>query len=62
MNITTRAAYIEYVKAKRGLRITAYMGPDGGWFIGYRHPSSEGETCSAAQAEKWLVEDLGGEK
>lgn len=43
-----------------GLRLTAYQDQTGRWTIGYGHTAGvqAGDTCTQAQAEAWLVEDV----
>lgn len=50
------------LKQFEGLRLTAYQDVGGVWTIGYGHTAgvNEGDTCTEAQAEQWLREDLGG--
>lgn len=50
-------------KAFEGCKLTAYPDPATGgepWTIGYGHTGgiSPGDTCTQAQAEQWLYEDL----
>lgn len=51
---------IEFIKAWEGFRAKAYLCPAGVPTIGYGHTAgvSEGQTCTEAQAEEWLREDL----
>ena len=51
---------IEFVKAREGFRAEAYLCPSGVPTIGYGHTAGvgEGQTCTEAQAEEWLREDL----
>lgn len=48
------------VKNAEGLYLTAYLCPANVWTIGYGHTRGvkAGDTCTEAQAEAWLVEDL----
>lgn len=50
----------ELVKQAEGLRLTAYQCPAGKWTIGYGHTHlvKEGDTCTEADAEAYLAEDL----
>jgi len=43
-----------------GCRLMAYQDQAGVWTIGYGHTSgvSEGMTCTQAQADSWLAEDI----
>lgn len=50
-------------KSFEGLRLTAYPDPATGgepWTIGYGHTGGvrPGDTCTAAQAETWLLSDM----
>lgn len=50
------------VMTAEGCRLTAYQDENGIWTIGYGHTGPEvveGLTCTQAQAEAWLDEDLG---
>lgn len=51
---------IEFIKAREGFRAEAYLCPSGVPTIGYGHTSGviDGQTCTEAQAEEWLREDL----
>lgn len=56
---------MEYTGAKltedfEGLRLTAYQDVRGIWTIGYGHTSGvyEGMTCTPAQADAWLMQDI----
>lgn len=51
-------AFLEHAE---GLELEAYPDPPGQtkiWSIGYGHRSRQGERITAAQAEKWLAEDV----
>jgi lysozyme len=43
-----------------GVRLTAYQDQVGRWTIGYGHTHgvAPGDTCTQAQAEQWLTEDV----
>jgi hypothetical protein len=47
-------------KKFEGYHTTAYKCPAGVWTIGYGHTAGvvEGMTCTASEAEHWLMEDL----
>jgi lysozyme len=47
-------------KKFEGYHTTAYKCPAGVWTIGYGHTAGvvEGMTCTASEAELWLMEDL----
>lgn len=51
---------IAAVKGFEGLRLTAYRDSGGVWTIGYGHTRGvrAGMTCTTAEADKWLREDL----
>lgn len=51
---------IEFIKVREGFRAEAYLCPSGVLTIGYGHTAGvgEGQTCTEAQAEEWLREDL----
>lgn len=51
---------IEFIKEREGFRAEAYLCPSGVPTIGYGHTSGviDGQTCTEAQAEEWLREDL----
>lgn len=51
---------LELIKRFEGLRLTAYKCPAGIWTIGYGHTCGvrQGQRCTEAQAEAWLVEDI----
>ena len=53
---------IEFIKEREGFRAEAYLCPSGVPTIGYGHTAGvvEGQTCTEAQAEEWLREDLAG--
>lgn len=59
-------ACVDLVKRFESLRLTAYPAPESTadntvWAIGYGHTSStvrEGDTCTEAQAEAYLIADL----
>jgi GH24 family phage-related lysozyme (muramidase) len=53
---------LEQEKRRRGLSLKAYLDPEGLWKIGYGSPAQEGETCTAAEAEARLIEELRGEQ
>lgn len=48
------------IKCYEGLKLEAYLCPGGRWSIGYGHTTGvkEGDTCTAEQAEQWLIEDI----
>lgn len=53
----------ELIKSHEGLRLKAYPDPASGdkpWTIGYGHTKGvkKGDTCTKAQAEAWLDEDM----
>ena len=53
-------AGIDLLKSFEELRLVAYKPtPDDVWTIGYGHTAGvqEGDTCSEAEAEEWLVQD-----
>ncbi|MET3122597.1 lysozyme [Oxalobacteraceae bacterium GrIS 2.11] len=55
----------QITEASEGLRLTAYPDPGTGgapWTIAYGHTDgvSQGDTCTAAEADAWLEEDLSG--
>ena len=43
-----------------GVRLAAYQDQGGRWTLGYGHTAGvqEGDTCTQAQAEAWLAEDV----
>ena len=47
-------------KEFEGCKLTAYKDIGGVWTIGYGHTRGvkEGDTCTAAQADIWLLQDL----
>lgn len=51
---------LDLLKRLEGLRLTAYKCSAGVWTIGYGHTNGvkEGDSCSQAQAEEWLREDV----
>ncbi|KAA5937595.1 lysozyme [Pantoea sp. Bo_2] len=51
---------LDLIKQFEGLRTEAYLCPAGVWTIGYGHTArvKEGDTCTAAQAEAWLITDV----
>lgn len=51
---------IDLIKNFEGLRLTAYQCEADVWTIGYGHTSGvyEGMTCTQAQADAWLAEDV----
>ena len=53
-------AALNLIKQAEGLRLTAYKCPAGIWTIGYGHTCGvrQGQRCTEAQAEAWLVEDI----
>jgi lysozyme len=57
---TDDAAGITLTEESEGLCLEAYQDSGGVWTIGYGHTSgvSAGMTCTQAQAEAWLKEDL----
>ncbi|NBC65032.1 MAG: glycoside hydrolase family protein [Bacteroidetes bacterium] len=56
----TNDTCIDIIKESEGLRLEAYQGLSGHWYIGYGHQSgvTEGMTISEAEAEQLLREDL----
>lgn len=56
----TSASGLSLLKAHEGCRLKAYMDTGGVWTIGYGHTEGvrAGDTCTQAQAEAWLVEDV----
>jgi lysozyme len=59
----TNQAGIDLIASFEGLRLKAYPDPGTGgdpWTIGYGHTKdvNKGDTCTQAQAEEWLREDL----
>jgi lysozyme len=49
----------DLIKRFESLQLTAYQDQRGVWSIGWGHtPATEGETCTAAQAELWFQEDI----
>lgn len=50
----------ELTKRFEGCRLVAYQDTRGVWTIGYGHTSGvhAGMTCTQAQAEQWLLEDI----
>lgn len=58
MNINDEG--LKLIKEFEGLRLKSYLCPAGVWTIGYGHTSgvTSGMTCTEAQAEKWLKQDL----
>lgn len=53
-------AGLELVKEFEGCLLKAYLCPAGVWTIGYGHTKGvrKGQTCTQAQADAWLREDL----
>lgn len=51
---------LDMIKRYEGCRLTAYKCPTGKWTIGYGHTSGiiEGMTCTAQQADMWLLQDI----
>lgn len=56
----TSAAGIELIKRYESLQLKAYRCPAGVWTIGYGHTRGvrRGDTCTPAEAEDFLKEDL----
>lgn len=54
------AATLRLVEQSEGLRLTAYRDTGGVWTIGYGHTRGvvPEQTCTQAEAEAWLREDL----
>ena len=48
------------IKSFEGVKYRAYLCPAGVWTIGYGHTKGvkEGDTCTSAQADEWLQDDL----
>lgn len=57
---TARAIAAALVKRSEGCRLKAYRDSGGIWTIGYGHTKgvTEGMTCTQAQADAWLDEDM----
>jgi lysozyme len=51
---------IDFIKSKERFRPTAYLCPAGVWTIGWGHTLEvrPGMTCTMAQGEEWLREDI----
>jgi lysozyme len=51
---------IEIIKNSEGLRLESYLCPSGLWTIGWGHTKGvkEGQTCTLAEAERYLKEDI----
>jgi len=49
------------IKEFEGLRLSAYQDSAGVWTIGHGHTNGvrQGDTCTEAQAARWLVDDVG---
>ncbi|NBC64142.1 MAG: glycoside hydrolase family protein [Bacteroidetes bacterium] len=56
----TNDACIDIIKESEGLRLEAYQGLSGHWYIGYGHQGgvTEGMTITEAEAEQYLRDDL----
>jgi lysozyme len=55
----TDPTLVANIKLAEGLSLSAYLDTVGVWTIGYGHtPCKEGDTCTEAQAEAFLQEDL----
>lgn len=54
-------AVVSLISHFEGCKLTAYLCPAGVWTIGYGHTHGvkEGDTCTVAQANAWLAEDIG---
>lgn len=52
-------ALIDFLKGWEELRLAAYDDGGGVWTIGYGHTAGvkPGDTCTEAQADRWLVDD-----
>lgn len=52
---------VQTIKAFEGFKAKAYKCSAGVWTIGYGHTDCvcKGDTCTEAQAEQWLISDLG---
>lgn len=59
-DMKTSAKGIALIKQFEQLRFKAYQCTAGVWTIGWGHTSGvkEGDTCTAAQAEEWLKQDI----
>lgn len=59
-DMKTSAKGIALIKRFEQLRLKAYKCTAGVWTIGWGHTSGvkEGDTCTAAQAEEWLKQDI----
>lgn len=57
---TTSEKGLKIIKEFEGYRSTAYQCAAGVWTIGYGHTTGvkQGDTCTKAQAEAWLADDL----
>jgi lysozyme len=60
MGMTYSKSGLSLTESFEGLRLTAYQDSVGKWTIGYGHTLgvTEGMTCSQAQAEEWLENDI----
>lgn len=58
-NISSQRAGLALIKKYEGCKLTAYKCPAGVWTIGYGRTTNvkEGDTCSQAQADAWLIEE-----
>ncbi len=58
--MTTSEAGVKFIEVFEGFRSNAYLDQGGVATIGFGHTSGvkEGDTCTMAQAEQWLKEDL----
>jgi lysozyme len=60
LNFSYSEAGLVLTESFEGRRLSAYQDSVGVWTIGYGHTKGvkAGDTCTAAQADKWLREDL----
>lgn len=60
LNFKTGERGLDIIKVSEGLRLNAYLDTGGVPTIGYGHTRGVtlGMTCTEAQADKWLVEDV----
>lgn len=60
MTRSVNAAGLALIEQFEGCKLSAYRDTGGVWTIGYGHTHNvkPGDTCSRAQAEQWLGEDL----